>query len=427
MKILVLNAGSGSQKCSLHEIRDPVPADPPEPLWQAEVDSTAPGQPPGELFVKVQPRGRGECRHTIPDDHPRHGRIAALLRTLWEGEGRVLAGPEDVDAVGHRIVHGGADFERAVWIDAGVEAAIERHAAFAPLHNASNLDGVRVAREVLGDRTPQAAVFDTAFHRTLSDAAAVYAGPHEWLAQGIRRYGFHGTSFRYASARAARLLGREHDPDLRLVVCHLGGGCSLAAVHGGRSVDTTMGFTPLDGIAMCTRSGSVDPGILIYLLRQGMDADGLEKVLNKESGLKGLSGLDGDTRVIVPEIGKGNARARLAFDVFVHRLRAGIGAMVANLGGLDALVFTDGISEDEPDVRAAACGAFGFLGLELDEARNASSPLDADIAAAGSRVRVLIVKSQENWQIAKECWQLETSGNLVDDSRMVHLRQPRGG
>ncbi len=253
-------------------------------------------------------------------------------------------------------------------------------------------------------------MFDTAFHQTLGDDAATYAGPHEWLAQGIRRYGFHGTSFRYAAGKAARMLGREGDPALRLVICHLGGGCSLAAVRGGQSVDTTMGFTPVDGIAMCTRSGAVDPGILIYLMRQGVTADDLEKMLNKKSGLAGLSGMAGDTRVIVPEMGKGNARAKLAFDVFVHRLRAGIGAMLASLGGMDALVFTDAISEDEPAVRAAACEPFGFAGLELDREKNAASPLDADIATAASRVRVLIVKSQENWQIARECRHLAKAG-----------------
>ena len=408
MKILVLNAGSGSQKCSLFEITDPVPADAPAPLWQAEIDAPAPGQSPGQLSVKVQAQGREELRYLILDGSW-YERVAALLRKLWKGEGRVLGGPEEIDVVGHRIVHGGADFDQAVRIDGSVEAAIERHAAFAPLHNASNLEGIRAARALLGDRTPQIAVFDTAFHRTLPEAAATYPGPYEWLGQGIRRYGFHGTSFRYASARAARLLGREHDPELRLVVCHLGGGCSLAAVRGGRSVDTTMGFTPLDGIAMCTRSGSVDPGILIYLLRQGITTDGLEETLNKESGLKGLSGLAGDTRIIVPAMHQGNARAGLAFDVFVHRLRAGIGAMIASLGGMDALVFTDGISEDEPEVRAAACEAFGFLGLALDPAKNALSPADADIAATGSRVRVLIVKTQENWQIATECRELVAS------------------
>ena len=404
MKILVLNAGSGSQKFSLYEIDGEPPLDAPEPLWRGEIDSTAPGQPEGQLFVTVQPRGREEVKTTVPDDHPREERIATLLKTLWEGDSKVLGGPGEIDVVGHRVVHGGKEFTRAVRVDMHVEATIERLAAFAPLHNASNLDGIRIVRRIVGEQVPQVAVFDTAFHRTLDEAAATYAGPYEWLDQDIRRYGFHGTSFRYAAGKATRLLGRERDAELKLIVCHLGGGCSLAAVKGGVSVDTTMGFTPVDGIAMCTRSGAVDPGILIYLLRQGATADELEKMLNKHSGLAGLSGMAGDTRVIVPEMNKENARARLAFDVFIHRLRAGIGAMLASLGGLDALVFTDGISEDEPAVRAAACEPFQFLGLALDQDKNAASPLDADIATVASRVRALIVKSQENWQIARECF-----------------------
>ena len=383
MKILVLNAGSGSQKCSLFGIGDALPGDPPEPLWEGEIDATAPGQPPGQMFVKAHVQGHTEVETTVSSESPRRERLERLLKTLWEGKNKVLGGPGDIAAVGHRVVHGGKEFTRAMPVDGKVEAAIERLAAFAPLHNASNLEGIRTARELLGPHTPQIAVFDTAFHRTLPAAASTYAGPRGWLDQDIRRYGFHGTSFRFASQRAARLLGRENDPELRLILCHLGGGCSLCATRGGSSVDTTMGFTPLDGIAMCTRSGSVDPGILIYLMRQGAGADELERMLNKESGLAGLSGMPGDTRLIVPAAEKGDAHAKLAFDVFIHRLRAGIGSMLASLGGLDALVFTDGISEDEPTVRLAACEPFGFAGIDLDAAKNAESPLDADIAEEG--------------------------------------------
>ena len=405
MKILVLNAGSGSQKCSLFEIGAALPDDPPEALWEGEIDATAPDQPPGKMFVKAHVQGHTEVETTVSSDRPRRERLEKLLKTLWEGKNKVLGGPGEIAAVGHRVVHGGREFSRAVPVDEKVEAAIERLAAFAPLHNASNLEGIRTARELLGPDSPQIAVFDTAFHRTLPEAASTYAGPRGWLDRDIRRYGFHGTSFRYASRRAARLLGRESDPGLRLLVCHLGGGCSLCATRGGRSLDTTMGFTPLDGIAMCTRSGSVDPGILIYLMRQGSSPDELERVLNKESGLAGLSGMPGDTRVIVPAAKKGDANARLALDVFIHRLRAGIGSMLASLGGLDALVFTDGISEDEPTVRSMACEPFRFAGVNLDAAKNAESPVDADIAEEGSPARVLIVKSRENWQIARECWE----------------------
>jgi acetate kinase len=302
------------------------------------------------------------------------------------------------------VVHGGPEFTSAVLLDESVEEEIERAGAFAPLHNPQNLDGIRTARRLLPERTRHVAVFDTAFHSTLSEAAKTYAGPYEWLEQGIRRYGFHGSSFRWASFRASQLLGRINDEALRLLICHLGGGCSLCATVGGRSIDTTMGFTPLDGIAMCTRSGAVDPGILIHLVRHGCGADDLEHLLNKESGLKGLSGRPGDTRVILPEAARGDQRARLAMDVFVHRLRAGMGQMLASLGELpDALVFTDAIAEDEPWVLAAACRPFKFLGLELDPEKNATSPLDTDMAMPSSRIRVFLLKSREAWQIVREC------------------------
>ena len=239
------------------------------------------------------------------------------------------------------------------------------------------------------------------------EAASTYPGPFDWLKKGIRRYGFHGTSFRWASGQAARLLKRENDPALRLIICHLGGGCSLAATIGGKSVDTTMGFTPMDGIAMCTRSGALDPGILLFLMRENPDVDKLEKTLDRESGLQGLSGLPGDTRILLPEASKGNQRAKLAMDVFIHRLQAGIGQMMASLNGRpDAIVFTDAIGEDEPLVRSRACEPFKFIGLEVDPEKNATSPLDSDISLPKGPVRVLIVKSREDWQIARECHEL---------------------
>jgi acetate kinase len=330
-----------------------------------------------------------------------------LLELLWDSSTKIVTGPSEIDFVGHRVVHGGAEFGAAVRVTEDVETIIDRCSAFAPLHNPNSLIGIRVARKVFGEETPQAAVFDTAFHRTLSEAAATYAGPYQWLEQGIRRYGFHGTSFRWAAERAAYLLKWKQDDELRLILCHLGGGCSLCATRDGRSIDTTMGFTPLDGLAMCTRSGSVDPGILFYLARHGATIDELDRVLNKESGLKGLSGLPGDTRIIIPAAKKGNSRAGLAMNVFIHRLRAGIGEMLAALGqSPHAIVFTDVIGESEPGIRAAACEAFGFLGLQLDQSRNAASPRDTDIAAPESAVRVLIIKSREAWQIARECFAL---------------------
>jgi acetate kinase len=309
----------------------------------------------------------------------------------------------EIDVVGHRVVHGGAEFIHATPINDSVETAIARLAPLAPLHNPANLAGIRAARKLLPD-IPHFAVFDTAFHRTLAESAYTYPGPYAWKESGIRRYGFHGTSFRWASEQAARLLQRQSDPELRLILCHLGGGCSLCATIGGRSVETTMGFTPLDGIAMCTRSGSVDPGSLIHLLRNGTDIDDLETDLNTRSGLKGLSGLSGDTRVILPEMEGGDQRAQLAWDVFIHRLRLGMAAMLGALDGWpDAFVFTDVIGESEPTLRAAACAPFSFFGLKLDTSKNKASRPDSDIATRESVVRALIVKSREACQIAREC------------------------
>jgi acetate kinase len=253
---------------------------------------------------------------------------------------------------------------------------------------------------------PQAVVFDTAFHTQMPEMAAVYSGPYEWLQQGIRRYGFHGISHQYCAARAAELLNRNLK-DLRLLTCHLGNGCSLAAIRGGRSVNTTMGFTPLDGLMMGSRSGSIDPGLLLHLLRQpDYSVDRLDRILNQESGLQGISGISTDLREILAAMAQGNARAQLAFDAYVHSLGCHIVAMLASLGGLDALVFAAGIGEHAAAVRAAACEAFGFLGLKLDPERNAQSRSDWDIAAPDSKVRVLVIHTQEDWEIARECWKL---------------------
>jgi acetate kinase len=405
MNIVVLNAGSGSQKCSLFELpAGPLSEEPDEPIWEAKLDSTAPDQPKGKLVIRISRRGEEIEAGCMDEGATTAERTARLLRMMWEEPTKIVSEAKEVDVIGHRVVHGGAEFHEPVRVTADVAAAIERCAHFAPLHNPSNLTGIRVAREIFGENKPQFAVFDTAFHRTLSDAAATYAGPRAWVGQGIRRYGFHGTSFRYASGRAAQVLGRIDDPKLRLILCHLGGGCSLCATVGGRSIDTTMGFTPLDGIAMCTRSGAVDPGILLYLLRQGLSTDDLEKLLNKESGLKGLSGLSGDTRVLMPAAKRGDDLARLAIDVFIHRLQAGIGAMLAALGDVPhALVFTDAISESEPSIRAAACAPFAFLGLNLDRQKNEAGKLDSDLATESSAIRALLIKSREAWQIAREC------------------------
>jgi len=404
MTFLVLNAGSGSHKCSLFHVGGALPVEPLEPAWKAVIMDTSPEGAPEGLSLTIEWERRKTEQRTLPISLSSRERVEYLLRLLREATPSISEGATKIDAVGHRVVHGGIEFDKAVVVDDRVESAIQRMAVFAPLHNPVNLEGIQVARDTLGPEIPQIAVFDTSFHRTLSEAVATYPGPYSWLEKGIRRYGFHGTSFRWACGQASRLLDREQDSTLRLIICHLGGGCSLTATIGGRSVDTTMGFTPMDGIAMCTRSGTLDPGILLYLMRQSPDIEGLERTLNKESGLKGLSGLPGDTRILLPEANKGNRRAKLAMDVFVHHLQAGIGQMMASLDGRpDAIVFTDAIGEDEPLVRSRACEPFKFLGLEVDPEKNATSPLDADISLPGGIVRVLIVKSREDWQIAREC------------------------
>ena len=407
MNLLVLNSGSGSHKCSMFQVGATLSAQPLEPIWKAVIMATDPGSSSQELSLTIEGKGRKKEHKTLPADLSSRKQVEYLLKRLRDDQSSILKDTADIDAVGHRVVHGGAEFDKAVLVDARVESVIQRLAVFAPLHNPVNLEGIQVAREIFGSSIPQIAVFDTSFHRTLSDAAATYPGPYEWLEKEIRRYGFHGTSFRWACGQAARILKRQDDPELRLIICHLGGGCSLAATVGGKSVDTTMGFTPMDGIAMCTRSGALDPGILLYLMRQNSDVDALEKTLDRGSGLQGLSGLPGDTRILIPEASKGNLRAKLAMDVFIHRLQAGIGQMVASLNGRpDAIVFTDAIGEDEPLVRSHACEPFRFMGLEIDLEKNAASPMDTDIASPKSVIRVLIVKSREDWQIARECHDL---------------------
>ncbi|MGV0028508.1 acetate kinase [Phormidesmis priestleyi] len=401
MKILVLNAGSSSQKSCLYEItEDTLPDHFLQLIWEAKVDWTH-QQNVVELKVKTQ----GAILKEELEAMERSSIITHMLNTLWNGETQVIEKPSDVDGVGHRVVHGGEKYRQSVQITPEVKDAIAELSIFAPIHNPINLEGIEAIATVFGE-VPQVAVFDTAFHAQLPLAATVYPIPYQWFEKGIRRYGFHGISHRYCADRAAQILERDLQ-ELRLVTCHLGNGCSLAAIQNGHSIDTTMGFTPLEGLMMGSRSGSVDPGILIHLLRQeGFSADQLDEMLNKSSGLKGVSGVSADLRQILAAISENNAQAKLAFDVYIHRLRAQIGAMAASLKGLDVLVFTAGVGENSPEVRAAACEGFEFLGLRIDPEKNANSPKDQDISMPDSTIRVLVIQTQEDWAIAQECWQI---------------------
>src|SRR5580700_654454 len=399
MKILVLNSGSSSQKSCLYELGASLPDAPPAPLWETKIEWHD-----GGATLKVRTRS-GKRRDEQLHRAKRSETIAQLLQALVSGETKVLAELREIDVVGHRVVNGGREFTSPTLIRPEVTAAIEKMAVFAPLHNRAELEGIAQIEKLCGP-VPQVAVFDTGFHATLPDAAAVYPGPYDWLQRGIRKFGFHGINHQYCAGRAAELLGRNL-ADLKLVTCHLGNGCSLAAIRGGVSIDTTMGFTPLDGLMMGTRSGSVDPGIITYLLRQDrLDGNTLDEMLNAKSGLLGISGVSSDMREVVAAMKKGNARAKLAFDIFVYRLKLGIGSMIAALNGIDTLVFTAGIGENSAEVRAAACANLGFLGLAIDAQKNLSSPMESDISTTNSRVRVMVLTAQEDWAIARECWKL---------------------
>ena len=307
-----------------------------------------------------------------------------------------------VTAVGHRVAHGGARFTAGVLLDTTIRAEIAELTSLAPLHNGPALAVIdEVARMLPG--VPQVAAFDTAFHATLPPHAYLYALPFEWHEQwGVRRFGFHGLSHAYCAARVAELLGLPL-AQLTLVTCHLGSGCSLAAVAGGRSIATTMGFTPLDGLVMATRPGAVDPGVLTYLLAENrLTLPELEEALYHQSGLKGVSGRSGDMRQILAARAAGDSRAALAFDLYVERLREGIGAMVAALAGIDALIFTGGVGEHTAEVRAAACDAFTWAGLTLDDAVNANATPDAVISTPDSGIRVVVLHTREELMVARE-------------------------
>jgi acetate kinase len=350
MKILVLNVGSSSLKCWYDDLgEDTLEAAPPQPLWSTHVDWSE------KIDIESV--------------------FASLLKQL----------PGAVDIVGHRIVHGGR-FHASAILTPQVRAAIEEETAIAPAHNRMALKAVDTLQQHFGPNVPQIAVFDTAFHSTLAPEAYVYPGPYSWFEAGIRRYGFHGISHGYASRRAAQLLGR--DPSgLRIITCHLGSGASLAAVRGGKSIDTTMGFTPLEGLMMGSRSGSVDPGILVHLLRQhNYTPDQLDDILYKQSGLLGISGASADMREILAAIDRGNPRARLAFDIYAHRLIREIGSMLAVLGGADALVFTGGVGENCAPLRERVTQQFGFL----------------------RSLQMLVIHAEEEWEIARQCFELTT-------------------
>lgn len=398
MKILVLNSGSSTQKSALFELAAKPSAEPVRPLWQGKLEWDGDKE---TLTVENTDGKKVQEEATVPAAD-RKASLEKLLRKLWESPTPDIREPAEIQIIGHRVVHGGPKLTTPAIITDEVKQAIKDVSAIAPLHNAAGLQGIELA-EKLFPKTKQVAVFDTGFHRTLPLAAKVYAGPYHWFERDIRRYGFHGINHEYCAHRAAHLLKRELS-SLKIVSCHLGNGCSLAAIDEGKSVDTTMGFTPLEGLMMGTRSGSVDPGILIHLMRtKSASANDLDETLNRRSGLLGVSGVSSDMRDVLEAGSHGNARANLAIDIFVHRLQSGIASMAASMGGVDLVVFTAGIGENSPEIRTATCAKLGFLGVELEQTRNSLAKPDVDIAASDSDVRVLVIKAQEDWAIAREC------------------------
>jgi len=326
-----------------------------------------------------------------------------MIGELTAGPGAVISSPKEIDAVGHRVVHGAEQFTESRRIDDDVIRAIEACVPLAPLHNPPNLTGIRAAMALMPD-VPHVAVFDTAFHQTIQPHAFTYAIPFElYTKHRVRRYGFHGTSHRYVTEAATRMLGLAPDRT-NLITCHLGNGCSVTAVEGGRSVDTSMGLTPLEGLVMGTRSGDIDPALVFHLIRTlSMTVDQVDALLNRKSGLLGVSGCSNDMREVTRAADEGNARARLALDIFCYRLKKYIGSYTAVLGRVDALVFTGGIGENVAHIRGRTCEGLGGLGYAMDPALNtAAARGQRDLATPGSPSRILVIPTDEEAMIARD-------------------------
>ncbi|MCL2564059.1 MAG: acetate kinase [Oscillospiraceae bacterium] len=392
MKVLVINAGSSSLKYQLFDMTD-------ERVLAKGICERIGID--GHITHKPQVEGKAVFDEDVSlPDHATA--IALVMEKMLSAESGVISDVSEIGAVGHRVVHGGERFSASCLIDDAMLDEVRACIPLAPLHNPANITGIAACRAVLGD-VPQVGVFDTAFHQTMSPAAYTYAIPYEYYEKyKIRRYGFHGTSHRYVAARAAEMLGRPIE-ELKLISCHMGNGSSLCAIDGGKSVDTSMGFTPLAGVPMGTRSGDIDPSIIEFLAdREGMTVDAVLNVLNKKSGMLGVSGVSSDFRDLWKAVDAGNERAKLALDVFFHGVAKRIGAYAVAMGGVDAVIFTAGIGENGAEEREAICKNLGVLGLALDTEANKVRGKEKDVTAAGSRGRVLVIPTNEELVIARD-------------------------
>ena len=395
MNILVINAGSSSLKYQL--------LDPASGVLLAKGLCERIGID-GKFTYKAEGKKPLDAAD-IP--MPTHSEaIQAVLDALADKDNGVISSMSEIGAVGHRVVHGGEAFNKSVLIDEAVLKAIEDCIPLAPLHNPANLTGIRACQKVMPG-VPMVAVFDTAFHQTMPPKAYMYALPYAWYEEDkVRRYGFHGTSHKYVAGRAAAMLGRPIE-DLKLISCHLGNGSSITAVDGGRSVDTSMGFTPLAGVPMGTRSGDLDAGILQYEMnRRGMSIDEMLGALNKKSGVEGLSCVSSDFRDLEAAAAKGDAKAALAQEKFAYEVRKYVGAYAAAMGGADAVIFTAGVGENDKAVRALVCQGLEYMGVKLDAAANDVRGKEAVLSAADSRVKVLLVPTNEELMIAVDTAEL---------------------
>lgn len=394
MKVLVINTGSSSIKYQLYQMPES------KVLAKGVVERIA------EESSKLTHYYDGKT-HTVEAKVKTHEEgMELILNTLVSKEAGVIEGISAIGAVGHRVVHGGEEFTGSVVIDEEVIASIEKFAGLAPLHNPHNLTGIKASRAKLPN-IKQVGCFDTAFHTTIPEVAYMYALPYELYEKyRIRRYGFHGTSHRYVARRAAVLMGKDKY-DVNVITCHLGNGCSITAVEKGKSVDTSMGFTPLEGVVMGTRSGDFDPAVVFYLMDKGYDATMLKTLCNNESGLLGISGASNDMRNLEELARKGNPRAKLAVDIFCYRVKKYIGAYSAVLDTVDAVVFTGGIGENSVLVRQRICTNLKQIGIELDSEANAGAKgIEADISSLASKVRVFVIPTDEEAAIAHDTYEL---------------------
>ncbi|HNS96742.1 MAG TPA: acetate kinase [Polyangiaceae bacterium] len=395
LKVLVLNSGSSSIKFELFEM--------PSEKRQARGLLEKIGEEQSKLTYTI-----GDSKYTIDQKVADHGQgLRLIIDALTDQSKGGLKDISEIGAVGHRVVHGGEAFSETVIIDDKVQKAVEEHIQLAPLHNPPNLLGIKVARELLPN-VPQVAVFDTAYHQTMPAYAFTYPIPYELYEQlRVRRYGFHGTSHRYVAARAAKILGRKLE-ETNLITAHLGNGASMTAIQNGKSIDTTMGLTPLEGLIMGTRCGDIDPAIIAFLARvKDMPVAQIDNLLNKKSGMLGVSGLSNDMRSVEQAANEGNTRAALALEMYCYRIKKYVGAYTAAIGNVHALVFTAGVGENSDVVRERVCSNLQNIGYKIDVEKNRGvRGKELDIATADSPIRILIIPTNEELMIAQDTYAL---------------------